>query len=68
MKNNLLKYGLLAIMWLVTALPVLAFPGDPDDGDDPLPAPIDNWMIILVLVAASIGIYFTMKYNEKAIA
>lgn len=68
MKNNILKYGLLAITWLATTIPALAFPGDPDDGDDPLPAPVDNWILVLILAGAALGVYFILKYNKKAIA
>ncbi|WP_143736567.1 hypothetical protein [Moheibacter sediminis] len=71
MKNNILRYGLPAFMWLVFSLPALAQfnnPGDPPTEDDPDPAPIDNWMLILVLAGIALGAYLIIKYNRKAIA
>ncbi len=68
MKNNIYKYGLLAIMWMVYTLPVLAGPIDPPTDDDPIdPAPIDSWMMFLVFAGAALGMYFVMKYRRKAI-
>ena len=68
MKNNILKHTLLTFMCIAFSLPALAGPNDPDDGGDPLPAPIDNWIILLILSAAAVGIYFIMKHNKKALA
>lgn len=67
MKNNVLKYALLAMMSLMFTLPALA-QNEPPIDDDPPPAPIDNWVLLLVMAAVALGIYFIMKYNKKAIA
>lgn len=71
MKNNILKYGLLAFMWLAFSLPALAqfdSPGDPPTDEDPIPTPIDSWMLLLVMAGIAIGAYLIIKYNRKAMA
>ncbi|MFA7687385.1 MAG: hypothetical protein WCY25_05935 [Moheibacter sp.] len=71
MKNNLLKFGLIAFFWVAYSLPLLAGPEDPDPGDDPPwedPAPIDNGILVLILAAAAVGIYFLAKYRRKSAA
>lgn len=68
MKRGIQKYGLLAFLWLAYTLPAFADPNDPDPSDDPLPAPIDNWVIMLAVAAAALGIYFVMKYKNKQLA
>lgn len=65
MKNNLLKFVLLTLTWIASTLPALAFPDDPDDTEDPLPTPIDDWVILLVLIAVTLGIYFMMKHKKS---
>ncbi|SMC85793.1 hypothetical protein [Moheibacter sediminis] len=67
MKRGIHKYGLLAFLWLTYTLPALADPNDPDDGDDPQ-APIDNWLLLLILAGVALGIYFIMKNKNKQIA
>lgn len=69
MKNNILKYTILTIMWLAFSIPALAGPGDPPIDDDPVePVPIDNWMLLLVLAGIALGAYLLVKHNRKAIA
>ena len=67
MKNNVLKFSLLALFFLTYTLPLMAQeddePGDPFAGDDP-PTPIDNWEILLVMAAMAVGIYFVSKYRK----
>jgi len=68
MKNRILKFGLLAFFWAAYTLPVFAQgPDDPDDGNDPQ-APIDNWILLLVLAGIALGIYFIIRNQRKAIA
>jgi len=69
MKNNITKFGLLALIWLVYIVPVTAGPVDPPGGEDPPyidPTPIDNWLLMLVFAAIAIGSYFILKYRRKA--
>lgn len=68
MKRVIQKYGLLAFLWLAYTLPAFADPNDPDDGDDPPAAPIDNWLLLLILAGVALGIYFIMKYKRKQFA
>lgn len=70
MKNNLLKFGLMTFFAMFYSLPLMANPGgDGGVGDeDEEPLPIDNWMLILLLAAIALGVYFTLKYNKKAVA
>lgn len=67
MKRKIHKYGLLAFLWLAYTLPAFADPNDPDDSDDPQ-APIDNWLLLLILAGVALGVYFIMKYKNKQIA
>lgn len=47
---------------------LMAIPEDPPLDDDPIePAPIDNWLMLLVFVAIILGIYLVFKYQRKAI-
>lgn len=71
MKMNVLKSGLLGILWMVYSLPILAGPVDPPGEDDPIyedPTPIDNWMLLLLMGAVAVGIYFLVKYRRKSMA
>lgn len=71
MKNNILKYGILAVLWVAYTLPAMAQfdPVDPPADDDPVdPAPIDNWILVLVLAGIALGAYLIIKRNRKAIA
>ena len=70
MKNRILKFGLLAFFWAAYTLPVLADDGaeDPPGDDDPSPAPIDNWILLLVLAGIALGVYFIIRNRKKAIA
>ena len=69
MKNKISKYGLLAILWLVYTFPAMAFPGSPDSGENEQEmqdgTPIDNWELVLLVVAITIGFYFLMKHKKK---
>ncbi len=66
MKNNIYKYGLLAIIWMVYTLPVLAGPIDPPTDDDPIdPVPVDNWMLLLLFAGITIGSYLLTRYRRK---
>ena len=71
MKNNILKFGLLAFFAVFYSLPVFAQPtgnGDCLDCDDEYDqAPIDNRILILVFAAVAVGVYFLYKQNRKAI-
>lgn len=66
MKNNVLKFSLIALFFFAYTLPVMAqeddSPGEPTAEDDPQ-MPIDNWTILLVMVALALGIYFMRKYR-----
>lgn len=68
MKNNILKFALLAFFWMIYTLPLIAQPVDPPGEDDPFepedPTPIDDWMVLLILASAATGIYFRMKYGK----
>ena len=70
MKNFVVKSGLSFLMWIIATLPMYAFPGPPDGGEDPLPpeAPIDNWMFVLVLAAVAISVYFFINKKAKQVA
>lgn len=73
MKHNILKYGILAVLWVAYTLPAMAQfdPVDPPADDDPAPvdpAPIDNWILVLVLAGIALGAYLIIKQNRKAIA
>lgn len=69
MKNNILKFSLLAIFALINTLPLLAGPGGGGtDDDSEYPAPIDNWILLLVLAAVAVGTFFILKNRRKAIA
>ena len=68
-KNNIFKFGLLAFFFLAYSLPALADLDPPNNEDDPPyeEAPIDNWQLLLVMVAVAAGIYFlTRKRKELA--
>jgi len=67
MKNNLSKYGISAWVYLAYMLPLLAFPGDPDsyENEDEAQSPIDNWEMILIFAAISLGIYFLQHYRKR---
>lgn len=66
MKNNVLKFSLLALFFLTYTLPAWADIDPPESEDDPLyeEAPIDNWEILLVMAAIAVGIYFVSKYRK----
>jgi|GEM_PF-525283 len=65
MKNNIFKYGLGAILWIVFTFPALAGPMDPPGEDDPIdPAPIDSGIWLLIILAFFTGIYY-LKFNKK---
>jgi len=70
MKNQILKFGLLAFLWMVYTLPAIAQPVDPPGEEDPFepedPTPIDNWMLLLILASVAVGVYFLMKHRRKA--
>lgn len=62
MRNYILKSTIAALLWVVYTLPMYAFPDPPDGTDDPLPgAPIDNWVLGLIVIALSFGVYFISK-------
>ena len=68
MKKNILKYTLSAIFALAYTLPAFAQDGPGGDGadeEDPLPAPIDNWMILLAIAAIAVGVYYINKQNKS---
>lgn len=67
MKRGIQKYGFLAFLLLTNTLTVFAGPNDPDPSDDPA-APIDNWVMMLVIAGVALGVYFIMKYKNKQIA
>ncbi len=67
MKNNILKFGLLALFFLAYTLPVMADldnPPDYDEDNDP-PAQIDNWVLILSFAGIVLGIYFLVQRQQK---
>lgn len=70
MKNNFLKFSLLACLTIFNVLPVLAGPGGggTDDGSEYEDLPIDNWVLMLILAGVVIGIYFIAQSKRKAIA
>lgn len=65
MKHKILNYSLPILALFVYTIPALAQPDHPDDGEDPLPAPIDDWMMILLLIGILIGTYLVFKYQRK---
>ena len=68
MKNKIIKSGLVAFLWIAYIIPSMAGPVDPPADEDPMPepgAPIDNWMFILVIAAAAIGVYFLWKKQKS---
>lgn len=70
MKHYLLKSIASVLFLCMYVFPVLAQeedPNDPDAGDDPS-APIDNWMLILVMAAIVVAVYFIQKQRQKSIA
>lgn len=67
MKNNILKFSLPVIFFLTYTLPVLAQdgePGTPPAEDDPQ-TPLDNWQMLLVMVALIVGIYFLTRRKKQ---
>jgi len=66
MKIYILKLG-FATFWGIYSF-LLTNPDDPDSGDDPPwenQAPIDHWVLLLMFVAAALGIYFLLKAKQK---
>jgi hypothetical protein len=64
MKNPILKI-ILVLNSIILAVPLLAFPGDPDGGDDPPfedPTPIDQGFLILLL--AGVILIFIVKHKK----
>lgn len=72
MKNIFFKYGFTALFALLYTLPLIAQDpgtGGTDDEDPDPAAPIDNWVLLLVLAGIALGVYFVMKYrNNKQLA
>jgi len=65
MKKNILRYSLLIIMWTAYTFPAMAYPEDPDSGENEQEqTSIDTWELILVIVAVALAIYFLMKYKQ----
>jgi len=63
------KITLLSLFFIIYSLPLLAQdgePGDPDAGNDP-PAPIDNWVIFLIIAGIGVAVYFMLKRKQKSI-
>lgn len=70
MKNNILKFGLLAFLWMVYTLPAIAQPIEPPSEDDPFepePAPIDNWVVFLIFMSVAVGVYFINTHKRSYI-
>jgi hypothetical protein len=70
MKNKILKYSLVLFFWMVSLVYVRAdfplSPGSDENEDEQLEeTPIDNWQLVLMLAAITIGIYFLAKYRKK---
>ena len=66
MKNYIIKI-VLALNFIISAVPLLAFPGDPDGTDDPPfedPMPIDTNIWVLVLTAVLLGIAYILHRNK----
>jgi len=64
MKNYIIKI-VLALNFIISAVPLFAFPGDPDGSDDPPfedPMPIDQGFLILLL--AGIILIFIFKHRK----
>lgn len=59
MKNKILKYA-MTILWLIYTLPALAMPDNPPSGEGPdeTQAPIDHWVIALILAGIVLGIHY----------
>lgn len=72
MKNQILKFGLWAFLWMVYTLPAIAQPDDPPTDEDPWeepdPTPIDNWVLLLILAGVAVGVYFVVKYRRRVAA
>ncbi len=67
MKNNIYKYGLLAIMWMVYTLPALAGPIDPPTDDDPDPVPVDEWLPYLFSIGLLVGLFYKIIKEAKVL-
>jgi hypothetical protein len=68
MKNFYLK-SVFFLSGIFISIPLLAFPGDPDGGDDPPfedPTPIDNYMWVLVFIAVCLGCTLLAKSMQKS--
>lgn len=67
MKNKILKYGTAAILWLIYVFPVMADPVYPpsDENPDETQAPIDQWLIVLILTGIILGIHY-IRHRKKA--
>lgn len=68
MKNKLINYILTVFFAIAFTLPVYARPDDPDSfEDEPPAAPIDDWMMVLVIAGLLIGsyYYFTKRKNAQ---
>jgi len=66
MKNYIIKIVLVS-NFIILAVPLLAFPGDPDGTDDPPfedPAPIDSNIWVLVLAAVLLGTAYILHRNK----
>ena len=53
---------------MVYILPAMAFPGDPESGENQEElegSPIDNWEWILIMAAICLAIHFIMKNKKK---
>jgi len=65
MNKHILKI-VLVLNFIILAIPLFAFPGDPDGGDDPPfedPTPIDTYYGFLILVAVCLA--FALIQNSR---
>ena len=56
------------VFFLFYTIPALAdedYPENPDSHDDP-PVPVDQWMILLLILGLAIGFYFLKRKYKTA--
>lgn len=68
MKYKILNYILPILTLFIYTIPAIAQPNPPDDGDDPSAAPIDDWVMSLLMIGILIGTYLVFNYQRKHVS